>query len=263
VRTTRILVAVGAVLLAVHPASAQLVVNDPTTTARNAVTAVLKSQLLQTLRLERDRLRQMSRRLSRYTSLDKYRLDDPPRWRTHGGDFLFGQPYNDALIFGDATGAAYLSLSRGMADAGRLLDRLGPDARRAVIAQLAATIDAAAASAIAGTHQTGQLRFSGRRQELLAIDALETHVVDPSEEQSMTAVLDKISGAAFIGARQKQARLQLLTAIAEQLVIENKRARDAQTASMNMLVGRLRDGRNASASLVAGSAADLRSWRQP
>jgi hypothetical protein len=261
-RTTRILVAFGAVLLAVEPASAQLVVNDPTTTARNAVTAVLKSQLLQTLRQERDRLRQMSQRLSRYTSLDRYRLEDPPRWRTHGGDVVFSQTYNDALVFGDPTGAAYLSLSRAVDHAGTLLDRLGPDARRAVIAQLA-TIDAAAASAIAGTHQTGQLRLRGRMQELPAIDALEAHVVDPSEEQSMTAVLDKISGAALIGARQKQARLQLVTAIAEQLVVENKRARDVETAGMNMLVARLRNGRAANASLVAGSAADLRGWRQP
>ena len=261
-RRTLTLIVVGAVFLEVQPASAQLVVNDPTTTARNAVTAVLKSQVLQTLRRERDRLREMSRRLSRYTSLDKYRLEDPPRWRTHGGDFLFTQPYNDALIFGDPTGAAYLSLSRALDNAGNLLDRLGPEARRAVLAQLA-TIDAAAASAITGTHQTGQLRFSGRKQELPAIDALEAHVVDPSDEQSMTAILDKISGAALVGARQKEARLQLLTAIAEQLVVENKRTRDAEAAAMNMSVGRLRDGRNANTGLVAGAAADLRSWRQP
>jgi hypothetical protein len=261
-QTARILLVIGTVFLALRPASAQIVVNDPTTTARNAVTAVLKNQLLQTLRLERDRLREMSRRLSRYTSLDKYRLDDPPRWRTHGGDFLFSQAYNDALIFGDSNGAAYLSLSRALADVGNLLDRLGPDARKAVIAQLA-TIDAAAASAIAATHQTGQLRFSGRKEELPAIDALEAHVIDPSDAQSMTAVLDKISGAALIGARQKQARLQLVTAIAEQLVVENKRSRDAETAAMNMLVWRLRDGRAANASLVSGAAADLRSWRQP
>jgi hypothetical protein len=261
-RITAILVLVGMVLLAVRPASAQLVVNDPTTTARNAVTAVLKSQLLQTLRLERDRLREMSRRLSRYTNLDKYRLEDPPRWRTHGGDFLYTQPYNDALIFGDPAGDAFLALSRAIDNVGTLLDRLGPEAQRAVIAQLA-TIDAAAASAIAGTHQTGQLRFSGRKQELPAIDALEAHVVDPSDAQSMTAVLDKISGAALIGARQKQARLQLVAAIAEQLVIENKRTRDAETAAMNMLIGRIRNGHSANASLVAGAAGDLRSWRQP
>jgi hypothetical protein len=238
------------------------VVTDPTTTARNAITAVLKIQQLQTLRLERDRLRRMARRLSEYTNLDKFALPDPPRWRTHGGDFLFSQAYNEALIFGDSQGSAYLAVSRAVTDARDLLNRLTPEARQAVLAQLA-TLDAAAATAIAGTHQTGQLRLNGRKQELPAIDALEAHVIDPSSEQSTTAVLDKISGAVLIGARQRQARLQLVAAIAEQLVVENKRSRDAETAAMNMLVGRLRDSRSVNASLMAGAGSDLRGWRQP
>ncbi|MGH9200775.1 MAG: hypothetical protein ACRD2A_06025, partial [Vicinamibacterales bacterium] len=164
---------VGGGLRSVH---AQLVVTDPTTTAKNAVTAVLKSQLLQTLRLERDRLRRMARRLSEYTNLNKFAAPDPPRWRTHGSeDFLFSQAYNEALIFGDAQGQAYLAVSRALADPRNALNRLSPSARRAVLAQLA-TLDAADATAIAGTHQTGQLRFNGRKQELPAIDALEAHV---------------------------------------------------------------------------------------
>ena len=53
---------------------------------------------------------------------------------------------------------------------------------------------------------TGLLRYNGR-SELAAIEALEGHVIDPSQTQSTTAVLDKISGAALIGARQQQARI--------------------------------------------------------
>lgn len=262
-RCILLLGAITIVSVASQSANAQLVVHDPTTTARNAVTAVLKSQLLQTLRLERDRLRQMARRLSEYTNLDKFALPDPPRWRTHGSeDFLFSQAYNEALIFGDPQGVAYLAVSRAVNEARGLLDRLSPEGGQAVLAQLA-TLDAAAATAIAGTHQTGQLRFNGRKQELPAIDALEAHVIDPSEEQSTTAVLDKISGAVLIGTRQRQARVQLLTAIAEQLIVENKRARDAETAAMNMLIGRLRDSRSVNASLMAGAGDDLRGWRQP
>jgi hypothetical protein len=205
----------------------------------------------------------MARRLSEYTNLDKFAPPDPPRWRTHGSaDFLFSQAYNEALIFGDSQGSAYLAVSRAVTDARDLLNRLSPEARRAVLAQLA-TLDAAAATAIAGTHQTGQLRFNGRKHEVPAIDALEAHVIDPSSDQSTTAVLDKISGAVLIGARQRQARLQLVAAIAEQLVVENKRSRDAETAAMNMLVGRLRDSRSVNASLMAGAGADLRGWRQP
>jgi len=113
-----------------------------------------------------------------------------------------------------------------------------------------------------GTHQTGSLRLNGRR-ELAAIDALERHVIDPSDEQSTTAVLDKISGAVLVETRQKQTRLQLLTAVAEQLLVENKRSRDTETGVMNMQLGRLRDGRAANTSLLSGASADLRGWRQP
>ncbi len=47
-------------------------------------------------------------------------------------------------------------------------------------------------------------------------------------------MLDKISGAALIAARQRQARTQLLAAIVEQLLIDSKRARDTDAAAMNM-----------------------------
>ncbi len=89
-----------------------------------------------------------------------------------------------------------------------------------------------------GTHQTGALRLNGRR-ELAAIDALERHVIDPSDEQSATAVLDKISGAVLVETRQKQTRLQLLAAVAEQLLVENKRSRDTETDHRRALARRI------------------------
>lgn len=239
------------------------VVTDPATTARNAVTAVLKTRILDTLTEQHRRLRRMARRLSMHTNLDKYSLPDPPRWRTHGSDqFLFTQAYNEALIFGDADGSAYLAVSRHVGAAQEALSPLSPAARRAVMAQLA-TLNVADATAIAGTHQTGQLRFNGRKHELRAIEALEAHVIDPSQEQSATAVLDKISGAALIETRQKQARLQLLTAIVEQLLVDNKRARDTEAAVLNMQLGRLRDDRGEDRGFLAGAGNDLRTWRQP
>jgi hypothetical protein len=77
-------------------------------------------------------------------------------------------------------------------------------------------------------------------------------------------VLDKISGAVLIGTRQKQARLQFLTAIVEQLLIDNKRARDTEAAALNMQLQRLRAGDDeGAAGLLTGAANDLRSWRQP
>jgi hypothetical protein len=143
-----------------------------------------------------------------------------------------------------------------------LISRLDPVARRLVEARLA-TVNLADAAAIAGTHGTGQLRFFGRKNELPAIDALERDVIDPSSEQSTTAVLDKISGATVIGARQRQARIQLLTGIVEQLLVDSKRARDTDTAAIDMQLVTWRDRRAADEAFRAGAGDALRTWRQP
>jgi hypothetical protein len=242
--------------------SAQWVVYDAATTARNSVTATVKEYLYQTQLQQRLKIRDMARRLSALTNLRKYLLEDVPRWRTHGGDFFYAQPYNDALIFGDPSGAAFVDLSHPLLSDPRLLDRLDPAARRRVEAQLA-TVNLTDAAAIAGTHGTGQLRWLGRKHELPAIDALERDVIDPSSEQSTTAVLDKISGAALVGARQRQARIQLLVGVLEQLLVDGKRARDTDAAALTMQMVTWRDGQAANEAFVAGSGDALRTWRQP
>jgi hypothetical protein len=214
-------------------------------------------------REQHGQLRRMAQRLSLFTNLTKYVLGDPPRWRTHGGEeFVFSSAYNDALIFGDARGAAYLDLAHPLVTGISRLNGLSPAARRALLARLA-TVDLADAASIAGTHDTGQLRFNGRRQELQAINALETHVVDPSNEQSATAVLDKISGGVLIGARQRQARVQLLAAVVEQLLVDSKRARDTDASVLNMQLVTWRDRRAANEALAVGTGDALRTWRQP
>ena len=258
----RVFFVVAVILTSVAPGIAQVAVYDPAVTFRNSLTAVAK-QYLTTIQQEQHRqLRRMARRLSLHTTLNKYKVPDPPRWRTHGGDFLFTQAHNDALIFGDPTGAAYLDLSQPLLAARELLDRVSQTARRELLSRLA-TINLADATAIAGTHDTGQLRLNGRKQELPAIDALEAHVIDPSNDQSATAVLDKISGAVLIGARQRQARTQLLAGIVEQLLVESKRARDAEAAALNMQLTTWRDARAANDAFAAGSGEALRRWRQP
>jgi len=243
-------------------ASAQLVVYDAATTARNSITATLKQYLYEIQLAQHTKIREMARRLSALTNLRKYALTDVPRWTTHGGDFFYAQPYNDALIFGDPTGTAVVDLSLPLLTASGLINRLGPVARRVVEARLA-TVNLADAAAIAGTQDTGQLRFFGRKNELPAIDALERDVIDPSSEQSTTAVLDKISGAAVIGVRQRQARIQLLTGIVEQLLVDSKRARDTDAAAIDMQLVTWRDRRAADEAFRAGAGDALRTWRQP
>lgn len=252
--------AIGA--LTAQTVRAQLPVTDVAVTARNAATAVAKEFLLQVQREQHRKLRRMARRLSMHTDLRKYVLEDPPRWRTHGGDFSFANPYNAALIFGDAQGAAYRALTHPLETSVARLAQLPPSARRAIESRLA-TVELADAAATAATHDTGQLRLNGRKKELPAIDVLEGDVIDPSNEQSATAVLDKISGASLIGARQRQARIQLLTGVLEQLLVDSKRARDTEAAAIGMQLTTWRDARNANEAFVAGTGDALRSWRQP
>ena len=155
-----VLVAVVLVLTA-QAARAQLPVTDVAVTFRNAATAVAKEYLLRVQDEQHRKLRRMAQRLSLFTDLRKYVLEEPPRWRTHGGDYLFANPYNDALIFGDATGSSYLSLTHPLVTSTSRLAELPPAARRAVEARLA-TVDLTDAAAIAATHDTGQLRHIDR-----------------------------------------------------------------------------------------------------
>jgi 3-dehydroquinate synthetase len=245
------------------PASAQFVVHDAAVTFRNTLTATLKELLLWLQRDQHSQLRRMAQRLSLHTTLTKYAVPDPPKWRTHGGDdFLFAHTYTDALNFGDTSGAAYTNLTHPLVASRAALDRLGAAARRAMANRLA-TIEITDAATIAAAHDTGQLRLNGRKEELPAIDALEAHVIDPSNEQSATAVLDKISGAVLIGARQRQARVQLLAGVVEQLLVDSKRARDAEATAINMQLTTWRDAEAANKAFRLGSGDALRAWRQP
>ena len=250
-------------------AHAQFVVFDPALTLKDAAIAALKELLRNTLDDEADRVYKMAKRLSAFTDLGRYLIsdDDTPKWRIHPFQFekfLYANGYNAALNYGDRSGAAYEDIARSRIAPGAELAALvdvAPDAEAAILAELA-TLDAADSSIIAGTDQTGLLRYNGRK-ELAAIEALQDDTLDPSLEQSATAVLDKISGAGLIRAQQQQARVQFLAGIVEQLLIDEKRSRDSEAASLNMQLERLRWGTAANRSLIAGSGDDLRAWRQP
>lgn len=242
--------------------SQSCIVYDAAVTAQNAITAHLKQLETEMQTLQRQKLGRMARRLSMWTDISKYSLRDAPRWRTHGGDFLYAEPFNEALIFGDSTGAAYLFLSHPVQSAFGAVHRLPLSARPAFESRLA-TVEAADAAVISATNDTGRLRLNGRKSEFEAIEALDAMVIDPSSDQSATAILDKISGTATIGAQQRQARSSLLVGVVEQLVIDNKRSRDTEAESVNMQLTTWRDGRAAREAFVAGSSEALRTWRQP
>ena len=264
-RSRIVAVLVVLVLIASLNSAWAFIVTDPALTARNAVTAVLRGQILDTAVEQGRRIRRMARRLSETTNLDRYAVPDAPRWRIYRyqDSNLYSNAYSEALNYGDPEGRAYEEVARKRLVAGGELSALPPAAAAAVAAQLA-TLDLADSTIIAGTDQNGRLRPHGK-QEMRAIDALERDVLDPSQAQSTTAVLDKISAAVLIETQQKQSRLQFLTALVEQLMVDGKRARDTEAAAMNMQLRRLQafGDRGESGGLLSGAGANLRAWRQP
>ena len=188
-------VALGACL-----ARAQVAVFDPAVTLKNAAIAALKEEVLSVLSDQSQTLRRMATRLSELTNLGRYSLTDPPAWRIHwfvdDGTYLYANPYHAALNYGDGRGTSFEEVARRREAVGAEVTTLteeAPAAFAAIAAELA-TLDIADSTIIAGTDQTGQLRYNGRREDD-AIAALDVQVIDPSDTQSATAVVEKISAA--------------------------------------------------------------------
>ena len=265
-RRRRTLLLTGVLMTScIATASAQLVITDHATTVRNVAIAGVKESILEVLGEQFSKLKRMAMRLSLHSDLRKYAAQEPPLWRVHAFEnYLYANGFTAALTYGDVSGTEYERLTRDRMQTADILATVPPNVRD-VLNRSLATIDLADSTAIVAMHQTGTLRFNGRR-ETRAIDLLESDATDPSLEQSATAVLDKISGAVLIGTRQKQARLQLLTGIVEQLLVDSKRARDTETAVLNMQLNRMRAadwGEGGAANMLAGAGRDLRTWRQP
>src|SRR4051812_43367767 len=257
-------IATALVLFRCMAAQAQITVFDPAITIRNTTTAIVKELLANLQEQQRRQIRRMSRRLSLFTDLQKYKLPEPPRWRIHNFNdadaVLFARDYHAALNYGDSSGNAFRGVSVPLIDARALFEE-DPTAVREFAARLA-TINVADATVISATNDTGHVRYNGRREQE-AIDQLDFDALDPSDEQSATAVAEKLSGAALIAARQRQARAELLVGIVEQLLVDSKRSRDTEASLMNMQLTTWRIAGPANTAFGAGVGDALRSWRQP
>jgi hypothetical protein len=262
-RMGRTLLILVAVVLLSGTSHAQIAVHDSSVTIRNAITAALKEYLLELQMAQHSQIRRMAQRLSFFTDLGKYSAPEAPRWRRHPGEDgegeMLSSSLQSALDFGDAEGTSYTTLVHSVMSDPALA--AVPAEARGVVQRQLATIDLADAVSIATIHNTGRLRFAGRA-ELNAIEVLDADVTNGSLEQSATAVLDKISGATLIAARQRQARSALLMGLVEQLAVDTKRERDTHAAALNMQFSQWANA-PAPGAAFSGTGDALRTWRQP
>ncbi len=268
-RSRIIAVSLLVVTLAGVGSASAFVVTDPANTIKNMVTAVLENQVVDILTQQGQRFRKMARRLSAFADLGRYVIPDVPRWRSYRYQdvSLYATAYEDALNLGDPGGLAYEGVARSRSTAEdelAVLRASSPDAAEALASELA-TLDLADSALMTATDANGRLRAAGK-QEMTAVDVLERNATDAASTQGTSAALDKISAATLLETRQKQDRLQFLTAMIEQLAVDNKRSRDTDVAVLNMQLARLRAAAECGTpcpGLLSGTADALRAWRQP
>jgi hypothetical protein len=255
----RILAVLIALCAVATPAHAQLVVIDPGNLVQTSLIAERTLRTYENLVAQFETLVRMAQGLG---NLDRYRLPsvaisrhDPSRW-------TYGAPWLEGLNGGDLRGERYRQTTRPLATPTGIIDSLPMTARNAIVDAYATVEITDAVAEIAG-NQVAQVRaYSGALQP--AIQALEGDVVNPaSRYHELTAELDKIAAGTLLARRQDTVANQLLSHVLEQLLARGKRERDTEAATMNMRLANHRDGRAVGASLIAGTANDLRTWRQP
>jgi hypothetical protein len=135
------------------------------------------------------------------------------------------------------------------------------DAQGVIRSQLA-LLDLADSAIVRDTHTAGVYRFGGR-DEADAIIQMQADVTAEDREQSLAAVLDKVSGAELVKLQNKQARAAMETAQLEQLLVEQTFEREADAAVNNMRLTRMQADADEGGppSMVDRSTDALTHWR--
>jgi hypothetical protein len=261
--------ALALVLTGATASRAQIPVTDAIALAEHIVAVGLQTTIRVLRQSQAELTYKMSLRLSEWTSLAGYLIDrdNMPEWRIHCwftecGN-LFANDYLQALTYGDPAGAGYDSVTVKRLDPAPAFSAGYTPKAQAILRSQLGTLDLLDSSIVRASHTAGQHRFGGRT-EAEALIALQDMVTDEDREQSLAAVLDKVSAASIVELQNKQTRAALETAILEQLVVEQTVAREADVELSNMALTKLRsdaDDENRPPSVVDHATEALRNWR--
>jgi hypothetical protein len=240
-------------------ASAQVPVTDPAVLARVTLGVLLSQDELRKAKETFDILTKMA---GKGPDQSRYKTPTIAASRHQAGKYLYGGQLLHGLNAGDRVGELLMASSYPLAPSVAAVNRLTPDQQRRAVAQLA-SIDIADSVGQRALHQVALARgFDAETAR--AIENLDADVMNPRTAlHYMTAVVDKLSGGALIGRRQQAVSNQLTSHIVEQLLVETKRRRDAETEVINMELSRILYGRESARMLTKGMTRDLTTWRLP
>ena len=248
------LVALCATLALPTSVSAQRVVHDPTHYAQTVITY---RQIVEQYRLLLEQARRLPVDLAA-----RYRVPTLP-WPSHVATAtIFAQPLLDALNRGDASGARYAETVAPLDPLEAVLATI-PAALQARVGMGYATIELADQVARTAVHQAGALRTQGENVTRTIRSMEDDAVSTDSRFHTQAALLNKINTASVLGVRIAEQTSQSVLHVVEQLLVANKRQRDAEAKLMNAQIHQWQYGQGYGDGLVRETARALDTWRQP
>jgi hypothetical protein len=247
-----LLVVLSALLLPTS-ASAQWVVYDPTNYAEAVAT-------LQQLVQQYQHLVQQARQLP-VNLASRYRAPTLP-WPSHTTVADYATPLLTALNQGDPIGTQYARTIAPLDPVQVVLAQI-PATLRARVGTGYATIELADRMARTAVHQAGALRTQGVTVLRTIQDMEDDAVSSDARFHTQIALLNKINGANVLGLRIAEQSSQSLLHVVEQLLVTNKRQRDAEAKQMNAQLYQWQYGVAYGQDLFRQTAQGLDSWRQP
>jgi hypothetical protein len=233
------------------PVRAQLVVFDPATYVQAIAQVEQLIKQYEFLLTQAKRLPvNMAARYHAYT----------PGWAAHElGAVFYASGILKGLNDGDPGGAGYRSMADFLDSFPDVAWRM-PDALRGPLATQYANIELADAVAIMGIDQVGVMRETSNI-DLQVIDTMEADAGSGTDSfQTQTAILNKINATNVLALRLAAQSHEVLGDTLEQLIVDNKRKRDAETRLMNATVNQWRYGPSYGADLFSHTAANIGRW---
>jgi hypothetical protein len=244
-----------AIALTALTATAQFVVYDPT----NYAQALLRyAQLLQQYRFWVEQARRLPVDMA-----SRYRVP-AVRWHTNdpNGIYAYARDILASLNAGDSAGTGYNRSIERLDPIDDVLPIVPADLQRRLTTTYG-TIQLDDSTAITAIDQLGRIRANGSLM-MAAIANMENDAVAvPDEFHTQTALLNKINGATVLALRINESASQFQLHILEQLLVQNKRARDAEAQTMDAHLFQWRYGTAYGRDLFSRTAANLDDWRQP
>ena len=184
-------------------------------------------------------------------------------WTLHDltAGLVYAQRILTALNVGDPSGAAYRQAVDPLDLPTDIVGRMPASLQRRLTNAYAAIELADSVSKLA-VNQTGALRVEGPFNEQVAKN-LEADAVSTADNfHTQIAVLNKINGATVLAARMQDHISKTLMSTLEQLLVTNRRQRDAEAMLMNATIYQWRFGQSYGDDLFRSTAASLDSWQQ-